>query len=175
LTLSGAVRRPGVHEVPLGTTLAAAVSSCGGASADVSAYLVGGYFGTWVAAADARTLRLTPERVGAGAIIALPASACAVAEVARVARYLAGESAGQCGPCVHGLAAVAEALEPSRGDRRRDVQRFTRLVAGRGACRHPDGAARFVESALHVFEHDFARHAHNRPCGGTDLKVLPLS
>jgi NADH:ubiquinone oxidoreductase subunit F (NADH-binding) len=175
LTLSGAVRRPGVHEVPLGTTLATALAACGGTSAEVSAYLVGGYFGTWVPAAEAGTLRLTPERVGAGAIVALPASACAVAEVVRVARYLAGESAGQCGPCVHGLGAVASALEPSRGDRRADALRFTRLVAGRGACRHPDGAARFVESALHVFEHDFARHARNRPCGGADLKVLPVS
>ena len=175
LTLSGAVRRPGVHEVPLGTTLATAIASCGGTSADVSAYLVGGYFGSWVPASEAATLRLTPERLGAGAIVALPASACAVAEVARVTRYLAGESAGQCGPCVHGLAAIADALDPRRGDRRRDVLRFTQLVTGRGGCRHPDGAARFVESSLRVFEQDFARHAHNRSCGGADLKVLPVS
>ena len=175
LTLSGAVRRAGVHEVPLGTSLATAIASCGGTSAEVSAYLVGGYFGTWVDAADAAKVRLTPERLGAGAIVALPASACAVAEVARVTRYLAAESAGQCGPCVHGLAALADALEPSRGDRRRDVLRFAQLVTGRGACRHPDGAAHFVESAMRVFEHDFARHAHNRGCGRADLKVLPAS
>jgi NADH:ubiquinone oxidoreductase subunit F (NADH-binding) len=174
LTLGGAVRRPGVHEVPLGTTLATAIDSCGGTAGEVSGYLVGGYFGSWVDPAEAATLRLTPERVGAGAIVALPAAACAVAEVGRVTRYLAGESAGQCGPCVHGLAAAAGALDPSRGDRRRDALRFAQLAAGRGACRHPDGVARFLESALRVFERDFGRHAEGRRCGGSDLKVLPV-
>ena len=41
----------------------------------------------------------------------LPASACGLVETARVTRYLATESAGQCGPCVHGLDAIAHALE----------------------------------------------------------------
>jgi hypothetical protein len=36
---------------------------------------------------------------------------CGLAETARVVRYLAGESAGQCGPCRFGLAAVAGELE----------------------------------------------------------------
>jgi NADH:ubiquinone oxidoreductase subunit F (NADH-binding) len=38
-------------------------------------------------------------------------SACGVAETARVARYLAAESAGQCGPCVFGLDALASSVE----------------------------------------------------------------
>jgi NADH:ubiquinone oxidoreductase subunit F (NADH-binding) len=171
VTLSGAVPRPGVHEIPLGATLADAV---GGQTAKVAAFLVGGYFGGWVAADEAETLHLTPETLGAGTIVALPESTCPVAEVARVLRYLAGESAGQCGPCVHGLPALADALDPSlRGDRRTDARRFVRLVAGRGACRHPDGAARFAESALDVFAADFARHASHRGCGRRDERVLP--
>ena len=44
-------------------------------------------------------------------IYALPASACGIVETARVARYLAEETAGQCGPCVYGLAAIADSLD----------------------------------------------------------------
>ncbi|HEY6962986.1 MAG TPA: NADH-ubiquinone oxidoreductase-F iron-sulfur binding region domain-containing protein [Gaiellaceae bacterium] len=171
VTLSGAVARPGVHEIPLGITLADAV---GELTADPAGYLVGGYFGRFVAPQEARTLQLTPDVLGAGAIAVLPASTCPVAEVARVVTYLAGESAGQCGPCTHGLPALAGALDPSRrGDHRGEARTFAALVAGRGACRHPDGAARFAESALDVFADDFARHAKHRGCGRRDEGVLP--
>lgn len=175
VTLSGAVGQPGVHEIPLGATLADVLAHCGGTSAPVAGFLVGGYFGGWVAADAAATLRLTPDALGAGAIVALPASTCAAAECARVVRYLAAESAGQCGPCVHGLAAIADALSVDRrGDRRADVARWAAMVEGRGACSHPDGAARFVRTALDVFRDEFARHATHRGCGRPCEGVLPI-
>lgn len=175
VTLGGAVGQPGVHEIPLGTTLAEMLAHCGGTTATVAGYLVGGYFGGFVAADAAGASRLTPEVLGAGAIVALPASTCAAAECARVVRYLAGESAGQCGPCVHGLAAIADALAVDRrGDRRADVARWASLVEGRGACSHPDGAARFVRTALDVFRDEFARHASHRGCGRSCEGVLPV-
>lgn len=176
VTIGGAVARPGVHEIPLGTTLTDAIAGAGGTTERVDAYLVGGYFGGWVAAADAPRLELTSDLIGAGAIVALPASTCAAAEVARVADYLARESAGQCGPCVHGLRAIADALDVDRrGDHRADVERWAAMVAGRGACRHPDGAARFVRSALRVFADEFARHAKHRRCGRRCAGVLPIA
>jgi NADH:ubiquinone oxidoreductase subunit F (NADH-binding) len=84
---------------------------------------------------------------------------------------LAGESAGQCGPCVHGLDALAEAM---RSSSTHELERLGRLVSGRGACRHPDGVVRFVESALETFGDDFARHASGRGCGRRLLRVLPV-
>lgn len=174
VTLGGAVARPGVHEIPLGVTLADALDRCGGVRAAVGGYLVGGYFGGWVRAAEAATLLLTPDVLGAGAIVALPETTCPAAECARVVRYLADESAGQCGPCVHGLAAIADAVAVDRrGDRTADVRRWATLVSGRGACRHPDGAARFIGTALDVFADDFARHARHRGCGRRLEGVLP--
>jgi NADH:ubiquinone oxidoreductase subunit F (NADH-binding) len=44
------------------------------------------------------------------------------------------------------------------------LQRWTHLVPGRGACRHPDGAAGFLRSALLTFEEEFAEHHHHRRC-----------
>ena len=97
------------------------------------------------------------------------------AECARVVRYLAAESAGQCGPCVHGLAAMADAMRvDQRGDSRSELIRLGRLVRGRGACRHPDGVVRFVESALETFDEEFTRHASHRGCGKKLLRVLPV-
>jgi NADH:ubiquinone oxidoreductase subunit F (NADH-binding) len=95
----------------------------------------------------------------------------------RVARFLAGESAGQCGPCTHGLPAIATSLEGvfhGRDDRPR-ILRWAGQVNGRGACRHPDGAARFVESALRVFGPEFDAHARTGHCGLESRRVLPLA
>ena len=184
VTISGAIRRPGVYEVALGTPLAELVADAGGPTETPRAFLVGGYFGTWVPAAQAGSLALSAAglrpagaALGAGAIVVLPASACGVAETARVVGYLAAESAGQCGPCVHGLAAIAGALGQlarcEGTDVRPRLERWLEQVHGRGACRHPDGAGRFVASALDVFADEVRHHQRHRRCSCGDRRVLP--
>ncbi len=173
VTLSGAVARPGVYEVALGSPLGDLLAQAGGVREEVQAYLVGGYFGTWVGAQKAAGLRLSEAEVslGARAIVALPARTCGVAETARIARYLAGEGAGQCGPCVHGLEAIADAFERlaagDRTDRRDRLKRWVAAVRGRGACAHPDGAARFAASALDVFAAEVDLHLRKGRCSGS--------
>jgi NADH:ubiquinone oxidoreductase subunit F (NADH-binding) len=174
-TVSGAVRRPGVHEVALGIPLLELVELAGGPSAVPQAVLVGGYFGTWFTAAAARELTLDDAclasrggGLGARVVFVLAAEQCGVAETARVARFLAEQSAGQCGPCVHGLAAIAGALARTarleRVDERARIARWCGQVEGRGACRHPDGAVRFVASALDVFSAEFDAHCTHGRC-----------
>jgi len=175
VTVSGSVGRPGVAEIPVGYPLVQLLRDVGGARGDASAFLIGGYFGTWVDAdalddvvlADAELARYGAS-LGARAIVVLPREACGVRETARITRYLAGESAGQCGPCVHGLHAVASDLEqlmlPHRSVDGRRLERRLELIAGRGACRHPDGAIRLVASCLRVFASDVERHLDGRRC-----------
>lgn len=187
-TVCGAVARPGVYEAALGTPVGGLVEGAGGARQPVQpvqAILAGGYFGAWLPAAAVglpatdRDLRAAGASLGAGVIAVLPASACGLAETARVARYLAGESAGQCGPCVNGLPAIASAMEQIafRGGGARAHQALTQLIAlveGRGACHHPDGAARLVASALRVFADDLRRH-RSGPCrNAAGPAVLPV-
>lgn len=177
VSLSGAVSRPGVYEVELGTRVSELVEQAGGATEALSAFLVGGYFGAWTR--DLAHPLTAAGGLGAGVVIAFPAGACGVRESARVTRYLASETAGQCGPCVHGLAALASGLEeiaaPGRTpDRRVQLARWAQQVTARGACRHPDGAARFVASTLAVFENEFALHLHKGRCSGQDRGVLPV-
>jgi NADH:ubiquinone oxidoreductase subunit F (NADH-binding) len=172
ITLSGAVRDPGVHEIALGTPLERVI----GDTTNVRALLVGGYSGTWLPPAaltatslDDAALAAHGAALGAGAIVCLSADACPVAEVARVARWMADQTAGQCGPCVHGLDAIAAALQPlAAGTARHDVvarlARWSGQVHGRGACHHPNGVARFVRSALAVFADELEDHRRHGPC-----------
>ena len=161
-TVTGAVRRPGVYEGELGLPLVDLLDRAGGTERRPQAFLVGGYFGTWLRAADTPGLTLDDAclrgygaALGARVVAVLPEGASGLAESARIARFLADESAGQCGPCVNGLAAIAGAMERvargDRGDARERLARWCAQVEGRGACRHPDGAVRFVASALEVF------------------------
>ena len=185
VTLSGSVRVPGVYEVPLGTSLHDLVAEAGGATQPVRSVLTGGYFGTWLNADTALECDLSEASLGAAgaslgarAIVVLPEGSCALAEVARVSRFLADESAGQCGPCVHGLDAIAHAVDSlslaasSEGDVR--IRRWLDQVEGRGGCRHPDGAAKFIRSALDVFADEVAVHARGGRCSGRDLRLLPV-
>jgi NADH:ubiquinone oxidoreductase subunit F (NADH-binding) len=173
VTLTGTVRTRGVHEIALGTTFDDLFARAGGLSEPLQAVLVGGYFGSWLRAAELPGLRLLDAR----AVIALPERACGVVELAHVARYLAGESAGQCGPCVHGLGSVSGGLVRLARRERSDLPRLVRWidqVRGRGACRHPDGAARFVASGLETFADEVDLHLRGR-CSGFDGTILPVS
>jgi NADH:ubiquinone oxidoreductase subunit F (NADH-binding) len=185
VTVSGAVRSPGVIEVELGTPVGDILRRAG-ADAGLAGVLVGGYGGAWLDSSHLSTpyapgpLAAVGATHGVGILIALSATSCGIAETARVARYMAGQSAGQCGPCVFGLPALADDLE-SLWSGRADagvldrVARRATEVDGRGACRHPDGVARLVRSALVVFAADVRAHADGRPCAGhTAATVLTL-
>ena len=162
VTTGGAVA---VLERPEGTTVAEAVELA--VAARPRAVLVGGYGGTWVSWDDAHRLELGGPQLGAGVLHALTGDTSGVALTARLARYLADESAGQCGPCVFGLRAVADAMEVLAGNRRARrvparVTAFLGEIRGRGACHHPDGAARMVASALEVLADDVDAHVRGR-------------
>jgi NADH:ubiquinone oxidoreductase subunit F (NADH-binding) len=120
-------------------------------------------------------MTLQRPEVSAGIILALGSSTCPLGEVTRVVQWLASQSAGQCGPCVFGLAALVDDFTRlTAGDPQgwHDAQRHLGLIPGRGACAHPDGTARFLTSALEVFDDDVQRHLSGRGCGRPVLGVL---
>ena len=184
VTVIGAVRQPGVREIEIGTPVNEVLGLAGGPAAPLGALLIGGYFGTWADPAVAGPLPFSAEGLsavggspGAGLVAALPADVCGLAETARVARYLADESAGQCGPCVFGLGSIAGALADLATGRGYEPARLRRWMAqaeGRGACHHPDGAVRMVRSALAVFGEEIDRHAQGWCCGRRPPGVLPV-
>jgi NADH:ubiquinone oxidoreductase subunit F (NADH-binding) len=187
VTVTGAVIAPGVYEAALGTGVQAVLEQAGGPAEPAQAVLAGGYFGGWLPLPEAggvplsaRSLRAAGAALGPGVLIVLPATSCPLAETARVVGYLAGQSAGQCGPCANGLPALARALgQVAFGQPGPDLLRWTSdllaLVRGRGACHLPDGAAGLVASTLATFGADLRQHAEHGPCGrAARAPVLPL-
>ncbi|HEX5336451.1 MAG TPA: NADH-ubiquinone oxidoreductase-F iron-sulfur binding region domain-containing protein, partial [Propionicimonas sp.] len=129
--------------------------------------LLGGYHGVWVPGGALKDRRIADEdlaglgaRLGAGVVLPLPPGSCPVHETALIVSYLAGQSAGRCGPCRFGLPALALAVDDAdRGDG--PVERIHELagvVNGRGACAHPDGTVRLVASLLRWFDDELRLH-----------------
>jgi len=179
LSLGGAVSRSGVVEVPLGIPLGVLLEA--GHAAPAQAVVVGGYHGSWLPADP--ELRLSRAGVtqaggsfGAGVVLVLDHETCGLGELLGVTDWLAAESAKQCGPCVFGLPALARDVRAIWSGDRNGLARVLRhadLVDGRGACRHPDGAARFVRSGLTALSDEIAAHLRGG-CGRPVRGQLPI-
>ena len=177
LTVTGAVASPGVVEVPLGTSLEDVASVVGAGSAQ--AVVVGGFHGAWLPPDGSlplsrSALSAAGGTLGAGAAAFVGSDTCALSELARVTDWLAAESTRRCGPCAFGLPALAadvRALAAGSPDVGL-AQRHARLVTGRGACAHPDGAARFVISGLRMLGRELELHRRHGGCGRPDRRHL---
>jgi NADH:ubiquinone oxidoreductase subunit F (NADH-binding) len=184
LTCSGGFTRTGVIEVPLGLPMTALFEATRTDPTTVQALLVGGYFGTWIPADAFPRVRLSRASldsggasIGCGMVVALPHDACGLTETARITRWLASQTAGQCGPCVYGLDAIAGAMEQlvagdHGGHALRDLHRWMTMVKGRGACKLPDGAIRLVDSALREFADEIHQHRRIGPCRGSRAPTM---
>lgn len=177
VTISGA-SRDGVREIEIGTTIGelAAEAGAGTRAGDMQAVLLGGYFGGWLSTGrgwnvplDPIALRAAGSAFGAGVVAFLSNERCGVRATSRIIDYMAGQSAAQCGPCVYGLRAIADATarlangRPERDDLAR-IGHWSEQLKGRGACRHPDGAVGQLLSSLRVFGSEWEVHQRRRPC-----------
>jgi NADH:ubiquinone oxidoreductase subunit F (NADH-binding) len=174
VTVGGCVAEPGIIEVPTGTPVSEIISMCGGTTERVLGYLTGGYGGGWVpvegfedVAWDPDATRAAGAVIGASVLWLLGESVCPIDEMSRVVSWMAGESAGQCGPCIYGLPSISDDIHHlamrhmSDADMRRLDQRLS-LVVGRGGCKHPDGVARFISTGLVAFADEVALHLDRR-------------
>lgn len=185
VTVGGDVVRSGVAEVAMGTPLRAIVEACE-PRGKPAAVLAGGYFGGWMPWDVAATLAADPEALrqagagwGPGVLVVAADDVCVVAETARILRYLAAESAGQCGPCLHGVSAVADdfAALCSGRDGGLVLERLRRrigLIDGRGACALPDGVRLLAASVLNGFGEHVRQHLLRGACPGSRALAIHL-
>ena len=179
MTLAGNVANAGVHELDLAATVEGVLRATGGTLTPPAGALIGGYFGTWLSVESLEGAMLADLPLGCGVLAVLPQNGCAIVEATRITEYLASESAEQCGPCVNGLAALAETMvriaesKAESGDAEQ-VRRWMDMVKGRGACHHPDGAVQQLNSAITVFESHLRAHLMGRQCPGLAATGFPV-
>ena len=161
---SGAVRDPGVVELPDTCTLSDLAAAAGGVVGAPEVLITGGWHGRWVpwdglTAATELTRDALSElggRWGAGAFVWIPQDLPAWDALAGVARELAAGTAGQCGPCWRGLPALAEVIGSAANAtvRRAELESLMAQVDGRGICAHPSAAVAALRSALDLIGED---------------------
>ncbi len=176
LTLSRPGSLPEVHEVAFGTPWSEVLRPL----PDRAALLVGGFHGAWIRWETLAALKVSPSGMiaagtplGAGVVHVPDPDTCPLPFTSAVVDYLAGQSAGRCGPCLNGLPALARefrAATHGQGSTERIAQ-LTGLVARRGACAHPDGTVRLVHSALTVLDDEVTSHVQGR-CLALDRQAV---
>jgi NADH-quinone oxidoreductase subunit F len=123
--LSGHVRRPGVYEVAMGTTLRALIDLAGGVAEGrkLQAVLLGGAAGSFVIESQLNVAltfegtRAIGATLGSGAVMVLDDTADLEAILLRIARFFRHESCGQCVPCRVGTKRQEEILHRLLVDR----------------------------------------------------------
>lgn len=177
-TLTGGVGRPGLYELPLGTSLRKLIEVYGGGirgGKRLKAVFPGGPSNTIIAAdqidvaLDFDALKAIGSGLGTGAVIVMSEEACMVQSAIQYARFFARESCGQCPPCKLGTAHLSEILEKielGQGDEKdlQQVEQVCGMIKGRGYCYLLTGASIAVESIFRCFKEEYVAHVQQGAC-----------
>ena len=177
--VSGKVKKPGVWELPMGTTMREILEEHaggmwdglkfrgalpGGASTD---FMVEEHLDVQM---DFTNVAKVGSRLGTGTIIVLDDKTCPVGMVKNLQHFFAQESCGWCTPCRDGLPwveKILDAIENGKGQPEDlDVLAMHSKLLGPGNtfCALAPGAMEPLQSALKYFKEDFDRHIKTKKC-----------
>lgn len=101
-------------------------------------------------------------RLGPGIIEVFDPRVCPLEPVSELLTYAAGESAGQCGPCMFGVPELSQLwqqfIRNQTPAHRVKLEQAIGLLPDRGGCRFPDGVAMMTKSALSALDSHLAEH-----------------
>jgi NADH-quinone oxidoreductase subunit F len=175
---SGKVKRPGVWELPMGTTIREILDRAGGMrdGVELRGLLPGGASTDFLTREhldvkmDFNELQKFGSRMGTGTMIILDDQTCPVGMTWNLEHFFAQESCGWCTPCWSGLSWAEQLLKSlEEGDGQpgdlEKLEEITRFVApGNTFCAFAPGAAEPLQSALRYFREDFERHIREKRC-----------
>jgi len=176
--VSGPVVRPGVYELPVGTSLRSIIYEHAGGLRDgkeLKAVIPGGS-SVPVLRADEIDVPFSIEAMqkigtmpGSGGVIVIPEGTCMVRALSVLLRFYAHESCGQCTPCREGtgwLAKLVGRIEEGEG-RDGDIEVILDVcdnMGGRTICALADAAVMPAQSFVWKFREEFDRHIIGRKC-----------
>ena len=177
--ISGRVKRTGIWELPMGTTLGEIFHDHAGGMTDGYTFrglLPGGASTSFLreehfdARMDFSSMDKTSSRLGTGTIIVLDDKTCPVGMVLNLEQFFARESCGWCTPCREGLPWLRNTLEAiERGNGLPEdleiLQEHTWLLQlGHTFCALAPGAVMPLAGALKYFHEDFQNHIRQHRC-----------
>ncbi|WP_447979236.1 NADH-quinone oxidoreductase subunit NuoF [Candidatus Nitrospira bockiana] len=177
-SLSGAVNKPGVYELPMGTPVRRLIEECGGGvpgGRKVKAVFPGGPAFSMITAdqldlpMDFDSLKKAGTGLGSAGVIVVDDATCMVAQTLKFSNFFKHESCGQCPPCRMGtinLATLMTKIEQGEGTTK-DLDSLLQLcgfVKGTGYCTLVTGAAVLVQSSLKLFRSEFEEHIALKRC-----------
>ncbi len=165
ICLSGAVRRPGVAEVPMGTTLRQIIDDIGGGMPDgreLAAIAVGGPSSGIFPPSEIDTpikpgfLHESGVMLGAGGVIVLDDRASVLDSIRGLAEYNANESCGKCTPCREGTPRMVDLLDKvlsgdGTASQVEELRELAQVVNAASLCGLGQAAGNPILSALHFF------------------------
>ena len=176
--VSGHVNRPGVYEKPVHYNLKKLIDDdCGGVvgGRKVKAVIPGGSSAPVLAAHEIDVsmefdaLKAAGTMAGSGGVIVFDDSTCMVRALARISKFYAEESCGQCTPCREGtswMEGIVEKIEHGHGTLA-DIAKLDQVagnIGGNTICALGDAAAMPVQSFVKKFKDEFVRHVTERRC-----------
>jgi NADH-quinone oxidoreductase subunit F len=177
-SLTGAVNRPGVYELPLGTPLRTLIYDVGGGIAGgrkLKAVFPGGPSQTVLTAKDLDvpldfdSLKKIGSGLGTAGVMVYDDQTCMLRLAIEFARFYQEGSCRQCPPCELGtqnIAKLVSKIEDGQAEPK-DLDFLTQvfgLVRGRGYCDLISSAVRSVESTVKVFRDEYEAHIAHHGC-----------
>lgn len=176
--VSGHVKQPGLYELPMGTPLRSIIyETCGGIRNDraLKAVIPGGSSCPVLlpeeidVQMDFDSLAKIGSMLGSAGVIVMDDTTCIVAAAARLAKFYAHESCGQCTPCREGVAWISSILHRiDRGEGKEgDVQLLLDLcdnIQGNTICPLGDACAMPVRAMVQKFKAEFEEHIWAGAC-----------
>ena len=177
-SLGDDVKRPGIYELPYGTTLRYLIETCGGGTRDEkrikaimpaapsSAFLTADKIDTPL---EPNSMREAGSALGCGVVRVISEGTCIVEEVLRVSEFFTAESCGQCPACrmeTNTLTALLKKVQQGQGGPS-ILEQFGKVVAfnkGKGFCNLIAMPGPPIESAIKLFPDDFAAHLNTGRC-----------
>lgn len=184
--LAGKVKRTGLIEVPLGTTLRQIVEEIGGGSSDgkpIKAVQTGGPSGGCIGAekldlpVDYESLAQAGSIMGSGGMIVLDAETCAVDLAKYFISFTQNESCGKCPPCRVGTRAMLSILQriADGHGKPEDIQRLEDMavtVARGSLCGLGQTAPNPVLTTLRYFRQEYLDHVEKNQCAAFVCRPL---
>jgi NADH-quinone oxidoreductase subunit F len=180
ISISGHVARPGVYELPLGTTIRAAIDAAGGMrggrpfkacfpGGSSSAILSPAYLDTPMDYDALGKLDVPGSMLGSAALIVMDEATCMVEIVARTVEFYRDESCGKCTPCREGTIWLSQVFDrilhgTGRGDDLDLLAGVARGMMGTCFCPLGESVPPSLNASLRFFRHEYEHHIRTGAC-----------